>query len=404
MRSFRLATTVTVLLTATPTFAAPPKQSVHPIFVNVPDAPQNDLAMQRFDRATKRFAIGPIETVVIDAPPTPQVADRLKSGVTLVTKLDFGRGLATLDAVAADVATTGGGGLDATALADLYFHRAWAISRADFNPAHNPDPPTRTQAFSDFVRAATLDSHRVLNTKQYPPLVLEDWSLALADVRSRPQTTVTVQAAPEAFVTLDGGNPVRGPATFVGVAQGEHLVHVDEPTWAPWGATITTTTDAIELAVPERRALTLPDAEAAARAKRMGMDYALVAEPRPGLGGLSLSLRLVDQTGVRRDSAIAQIAGDDSALDAAVMRLDEQARKLALSASTDVGTAPPPTLELPPPSSVPPAVLTAPTPKARPTLSDDPGAWAREHWPLVTAVGVMVAATVILTIGISADR
>jgi hypothetical protein len=396
---------------------------VHPIFVNVPDAPQDDLARDRFDRAAQRFGLGPVEVVVIDAPRVPEVVERLKTGIGLVTRLDFGRGLATLDEVAADVAATGGAGLDSRALADLYFHRGWAMSRVDFNPAHVPESAARAQGYADLARAAGLDAHRTVNATQFPALLAEDWARAVAGARDpdREQATVVVHAAPEAFVTLDGGNPVRGPAIFVGVSSGEHLVHVDEPTFAPWGGTITTERGVLDVSIPERRALTLPDVEAAARARRMGMPFALVAEPRPGQGGLSLALRLVDQGGARRDSAIARLAGDEGALDAAVMRLDEQARRLELGevapprtaattapgASRDGGRG----LALPgaaaaavdAPSALPAPVLVAPAP-ARPGLQNDPVGWSRDHWPLVTAVGVMLATTLILSIGVASSH
>jgi hypothetical protein len=402
--------------TSTLAWAANARRSTHPIFVNVPDAPQNDLAQQRFERAAQTFGLGPVEVVVVEAEANvPQGADRverLNAGIKLVTKLEFARGLATLDEVATNVAATGGAGLDSRALGDLYFYRGWAMSRMDFNPEHVPEAGGRAQGYTDLVRAAMLDPHRTLNPKQYPPLLLEDWSRAVGDARERPQGTIVVRAAPEAFVTLDGGNPLRGPATFVGVPEGEHLIHVDEPTFSPWGATLTTRPETIDVAIPERRALTLPDAEAGARAKRMGMPYALVAEPRPGLGGLSLALRLVDTAGTRRDSAIAQIAGDDSALDAAVMRLDEQARRLVVSAELGSGlpgfglpgSAPPPPAPTPPASdtdALPAPVLTT-SANPRPTLRDDPAAWSRAHWPLVTAVGALVAATIVLSIGIAA--
>jgi hypothetical protein len=263
----------------------------------------------------------------------------------------------------------------------------------------------------------------VVDPTRFPPLLAEDWARARAEVREREQFTVVVHAVPESFVSLDGGNPIRGPATFVGVASGEHLVHVDEPSFAPWGGTILVDRGPLDVAVPERRTLTLPDAEAAARARRMGRSYALVAEPRPGLGGLSLALRLVDLGGTRRDSAIAQLAGDDGALDAAVMRLDEQARRMgpgaaappgrsaAAAVASGAGDGTSPLLALPgvapgggePVSELPAPVLIAPGP-ARSSLREDPAGWSRQHWPLLTAVGVMLAATLILSVGVAADH
>jgi hypothetical protein len=205
------------------------------------------------------------------------------------------------------------------------------------------------------------------------------------------------------LVSCDGGTPVPGPATFVGLPQGEHLIHIDEPGWADWGATISVQGATVEVQVPARRALTLEDAAAAARARRMGTPFALVAEPRPGReGGLTLSLRLVDSTGTRRDSAIEALAGDEGAFDAAVMRLDEQARRISRTgapfAPGGPGAADPAaTLALPP------AVLVGPRP-ARPRLGDDPAGWARDHWPLLIAVGAMVTTVLVLSISVASDR
>jgi hypothetical protein len=376
---------------------------VHPIYAQVPDAPQNDLALKRFTTATLRLGLGPIEIVDVEGDPAPNIAPKLGGAIDLVRKLDFGAARTLLDDLAAVVAATGGGGLDAGGLSDLFLYRAWAISRADFNTEHVPTPTARAEAYADLTRAVMLVPGRQLNLQQYPPFLLEDWTRAAAEVAAREQTTLSVRAAPEARVTCDGGAPLPGPATFVGLARGEHLIHVDEPGWAAWGATISVEGPSVDVSPPVRRALTLGDAGAAARARRMGMKFALVAEPRPGQDrGLSLNLRLVDAAGVRRDAAIELLAGDGGALDAAVMRLDEQARRLDRGGATPMApavaaTAPEAAMVLSP------AVLVAPSP-ARPRLGENPGAWARDHWPLLTAVGAMVGTAVVLSIAVAGDR
>ena len=225
---------------------------------------------------------------------------------------------------------------------------------------------------------------RQLNSKQFPPLLLEDWARAVADVASRAPSTLLVHASHDALVSCDGGAPIPGPATFVGLVPGEHLVHVDEPGWAAWGATLSIDTPTVELQVPVRRSLTLEDGAAAAHARRMGTRFALVGEPRPGQeGGLTMSLRLVDAAGTRRDAVIAPLAGDSGALDAAVMRLDEQARRLELgeappkNATATAGPAlPGPVVaSIDTPSALPGPVLIAPAP-LRPSLQNDPVGWA----------------------------
>ena len=377
---------------------------VHPIYTRLKDAPQNDLGLQRFSTATRRFGLGPVEIVDIDGDPAPKTAEKLQAAIALVRRLELGPGQTALDDAATEVAATGGAGLDAATLSDLYLYRAWAIARVDFNTDHVPTPTARAQAYEDLVRAAMLVPGRTLNLQQFPPLLLEDWARANADVRARPQSTLVIKATPDAQVTCDGGTGVSGPATFVGLAQGQHLIHVDEPGWAAWGATVMADQATVEIEVPARRALMLEDSEAAARARRMGTKFALVAEPRPGHDkGLSLSLRLVDAAGARRDAAIEPIAGDESALDAAVMRLDEQARRLDRGRMPPVAPATATAMSDQAATVIPPPVLVAPPP-ARARLGDDPAAWARDHWPLVTAVAALVGTALVLSIGVASDH
>jgi hypothetical protein len=97
---------------------------------------------------------------------------------------------------------------------------------------------------------------------------------------------------------------------------------------------------------------------------------------------------------------VVPLTTEPGAVDAAAMRLDEEARRIE-----KLGLAPATNLEAPPPlaSGAPsPVVLTAVPPPAHPTLRDNPGAWARQHWPLVTAVGALVGASLILglTVGL----
>jgi hypothetical protein len=310
------------------------------------------------------------------------------------------------------VARPGGAGLDAAALSDLYLYRAWVVARADFNVEHAVSPTARAEAYGDLVRAQMATPGRQLNTQQFPPVVLEDWARAAADLRERPQVTLVVHAAPEAWVSCDGGNPIAGPATFTGLPEGEHLLRIDQPGWARWGGVVTVQGPTADVDVPERRSLSLDDAVAAEHARHMGARFALVAEPRAAQGTLDLDLRLVDASGARRNAAIASFAGDPGQLQAAVMRLDEQARTLERQGGAPVAATPaPPTPNLPigfgeapppAPAALPPPTLSAPAP-TRARFQDDPGAWARDHWPLLTAVGVMLGATLVLSVAVAAD-
>jgi hypothetical protein len=50
----------------------------------------------------------------------------------------------------------------------------------------------------------------------------------------------------------------------------------------------------------------------------------------------------------------------------------------------------------------PPVLISPPLAKAR--FSEDPAAWARDHWPLLTAVGVVVLSSIILGAAVAGDR
>ena len=106
---------------------------------------------------------------------------------------------------------------------------------------------------------------------------------------------------------------------------------------------------------------------------------------------------------MRRDAAVEPIAGDEGALDAAVMRLDEQARRLDRGRTAPlVPAGPTATSDSVAPVILPP-VLVAPAP-ARPRLGEDPAAWVRDHWPLVAAVGALVGTALVLSIGVASDQ
>jgi hypothetical protein len=47
-------------------------------------------------------------------------------------------------------------------------------------------------------------------------------------------------------------------------------------------------------------------------------------------------------------------------------------------------------------------LIGQPTTKAK--LNEDPAAWARDHWPLLTAVGVVLTSSIILGFAVAGDR
>ena len=403
--SWLLSATTVAVFAALATAAGParaddPPSIVYPIYAQMPEAPQNDVALAELTRAAARYHLRGIEVVDIPTPPPPQTGAAIKAGLDLVKKLSFDDARKQLDSAAEKVAETGGAGLTTDEISDLYLGRAMAIARADWKPERSVDEATRVRAYEDYVRAATVTPARVLNPHDYPPQVLEDWAKALAEVKQRPQGTLTISGSSMALVTFDGQPPLssRGGVTFKG-AYGEHLVSVEEPGRVRWGSSVLVNSPSSNVAIPGREALTLDDAVAASHAKRMGAKFALVGELRLGEGPAELQLRLVDITGIRHDATVVPLTTEPGSVDAAAMRLDEEARRIE-----KLGLAPGSNLEAPPPldAGAPPPVLTAVPPPAHPGLRDNPGAWAREHWPLVTAVATLVGASLVLglTVGL----
>jgi len=380
--------------------AGEPASIVHPIYAQMPEAPQNDVGQRELTRAAARYKLMPVEVVDIEQPPPPPTGTVIKAGVDLVKKLAFDDAKKQLDAADETVTRNGGAGLTTAELSDLYLARGMAIARADWKPERSVDQATRVRAYEDYVRAATLTPERTLNPHDYPPQTIEDWTKAVAEISQRPQGTLSVTGSSKALINFDGKPPLsaRGGVTFKS-AYGQHFVAVEEPGRARWGSSVLVNSPSSEVPIPARAALTLDDAVAAAHARRMGAKFALVAELRLGEGPTELQLRLVDVTGIRHDATVVPLTSEPGAIDAATMRLDEEARRIE-----HLGLAPGTSLDPTPPGSaaMPPPVLVSPAPAARPTLRDDPGAWARAHWPLLTAVGALVGASLVLglTVGL----
>jgi hypothetical protein len=380
---------------------------VHPIYAHLPDAPENDSARQLFTAAATRYNLRPVEVVDVPAPPAPHAPENVRMGILNTQKLAFTEAVHDLDAAAAEVATTGGAGLTAAELGDLYLFRAMATARADWNAQPGAAPTeARTKAFDDYLRAATLTPNRTLNEREMPPQVVADFKRAQEIVHKRPVGTLIVKGPADAQVALDGGPlmPIAGGLSIHDVSFGEHPVRVEQIGYATWGTVVPFGQPSVELDVPARAALTLDDATAAAHGRRMGARFALVAAAKGGPGS-PVEISLVDTgTGARRDSALVPTTGEAGQIDAAVMRLDEEARRVTLEQQTAAGgAAPPPLAAEPTAGSMGPPLLLTPAP-SRASFRDDPAAWARDHWPLLTAIGVVTLTAIVLTAAVSSDR
>ncbi len=360
-----------------------PAALIHPIYGSLPGSAHDDRAAKLFAQTVGRYRLGPVETMDLPRPPAPQAASLLRVGMAALEKLKFAEAETALDAAVAEVTKTGGAGLESAELADLFLHQAIAAQHADWKelaaPVTQITPPKAREAY---LRAAVLAPGRTLAPRRYPPLAIASFALATAEVKQRPRGNLVVRAPSTAEVIIDAGAPLLAPATATTLAYGDHFVRVEDIGRKPWAAVLPLFEPTLEIDTPPTELVVLDDREAAARARRMGATFALIGQLKNG-PALQFELRLVDtRTGERRDSAAVPFLGEAGPLDAAVMRLDEEARRLDLMASGSQARLPSSDLTL---ATVP---MSAPTP-------------SRSRRSLFTAIGVAVSTAIVLGIAVS---
>jgi hypothetical protein len=371
--------------------AEPPAAStIHPIFSAVPDVPRAEEARQRFAVAVARHNLGPVETMDAPSPAAPRAAELLATGRKAVETKRFDEAQAALDAAVAEVLASGADGLEPAQLADLFLYQGMAAQKADWKDLPQPlteiVPPKAKEAY---LRAAVLAPDRTLIPRLFPPLAVESWKLATAEVARRPRGSVLVRAPSSALISIDGGPLRPGLSPASNLIYGDHFIRVEDPGRQRWAAVVPLALPVLEIDVPAPPALTLADADAAAHARRQGAVFALVAELGPGLPA-RLEVRLIEaQTGVRRDATTLAFPGEGTAVDAAVARLEQRARQARFGQEQGAPAEPGRIQDI--------AVAPVPAaPPAGPRIGHDPAGWARQNWPAVTAVGVALAAVLVL--------
>jgi hypothetical protein len=382
---------------APPSPAPPPVRTIHPIFA-ASDTPLTDVIHKQFSGAVARRNLGPVEVMDIPGPPPPKAKDLLTTGREAVEQKKFPEAEAALKTAITEVTKSGGAGLTTAELGDLFLYYAMALQKADWK-----DPPTPfteitpPEAKDAYLQAVTLIPDRSLLPRQFPGLAIASWKLALAESNKRGRANLVVRAPGTALVSIDAGPLKSGMLPALDLRQGQHFIRVEDPGRKLFATTVTLNQPSHEIEVPPQPIATLPDGPPAASAKRQGAAFALVAELRPG-SPATVELRLIQAlTATRRDSATVP-ASDASAFEAAVVHLEEIARKERFDQSKA-------------------AVLNAPAlgqialapVEARATVStgarltESPGAWAKERWPLLTAVGVAVGSALVLGVLVAHD-
>lgn len=160
-------------------------------------------------------------------PPPPTAPGLIAEAVTAYGALRFDDAVAALDRAAAEVDATGGDGLTAGGLADLFLFRGLArVQRGDL------------AAWDDLVASARIDPARVLDPARFPPRAVEQLQRAQRSVTAQPRAPLTVHAPPACAVVIDGTRatgPAGAGAVVLELAPGAHWVRVACPDHAPWG-------------------------------------------------------------------------------------------------------------------------------------------------------------------------
>jgi hypothetical protein len=245
---------------------------------------------------------------VVDRSPAasavPATASILKRGIDAYDALRFDEAWETLDEARALADRTGAAGLSQAQLADLFLYRGLVRIQQGELSAY----------WDELVTSVTIDPVRVLDPARFPPRVASELARVHEALRDRKRATLAVDAPAGCSVLIDGA-----AASAVGTAQplvGSHWVHVVCADHAPWGTRVELTGD--QLVVARNPALAPPtDDELLIQARTVGARAFVAVEIRSGVG----TARLVGIDGRERDRRSVAIAGDLTALAAAVSDL-----------------------------------------------------------------------------------
>lgn len=129
-----------------------------------------------------------------EAVPLPDPRPLIKRGVAAYGGLEFDAALTALDAAAAIVDQTGAALVDATALGDLFLHRALTHTQRGED----------SRAWDDFLAAAAIDPTRVLDPAGFPPRAIDRFEQARAQIAATPRGKVKLAGPVGCRVRVDG--------------------------------------------------------------------------------------------------------------------------------------------------------------------------------------------------------
>lgn len=372
------------------TLSTPPTS--HPIYVSVEGAAHDDAARDAFRQAATKLGLGPVETVDPSPLPKPQGPASVAAGAAQVRDLAFDEGRGLLSGAVAEATATGAAGFNRDTLCDAFLYLAMALDRADWRDLPESGPQPNADAAAAYLQAAVLCPQRQLYQRTFPPLARHRFEQAVATLKTRGVGLLVVNAPDDALVSVDAG-PLSPAPVKVSLPYGEHFVRVERPGRMPWGARVPLSLPVLDVQPPTQAFRSFPDAEAVQHARRMAAAYALVGELLPGSEPL-VQVRLVEvATGKRIDSTRVPLQREVGGVYAAVMRLDEQARRLEMKAGA-------------PQEASALQIASAPVRATDPSElgpTKDPEGWARKRWPLLAAVGVVVLTSLVLGVVVALD-
>jgi hypothetical protein len=320
-----------IVVTAAGAAAAPPASAPAPrplpVLWAAPCASPAVAAAARRELARVGAAAAPL--VLSPAPdPPPLAPERRRAGLALYDDARFDEARAALDQAVADALARGAAGLSQAELSDVYLYRALcAYARSD-----------EPRAWEDFVRAVVVAPARVLDPARFPPKAVAMLRRAIAAVAAAPHGTLTVVAPGGARISLDGRELGTGPAVVPALTYGEHLVRIEHPDYATFGASVVLAAPAQRFDPPLRRHAPPDDLTLGEAARARGAAFALLVAARREGGRDLVEVRLVDRLGVAHHSERGPVA----ALEPAVTRALAAAAPPRASAAASAPAAPPP--------------------------------------------------------------
>lgn len=284
-----LAAGLAPLVRARPAAAAPPSDRVAPPVVFFWSSPGRALAETRGLLSAVQTAAAASGARVLDlSPPAaspPDTAARVTRAVTAYDAMRFADAIAALDSAALAAAEHGAWGLSREALVDLFLYRALARTESG----------DEAGAWSDFVRAATIDPSRVLDPARFRPSAVKSFGRAVREVSARPPVTLTVRAPAGSRIHIDGRSSGGDQASET-LLPGEHYVWVERPEAAPFGRTVTLAA-AASLVAPDDAARQPDEAQLRRRAQRLAARTPLVVALSRQGGVDTVELRSLDPGG-----------------------------------------------------------------------------------------------------------